>query len=199
MAPISRPFAEIVRARRMVRAYRPDTVDRAVIQRILDAAVRAPSAGYSQGQSFVVVTDETARKQVAEVCREPSYRARGFTPWISIAPVLVVPCVRETAYQERYAAADKIRSVPPCDWPIPFWWVDAGAALMLLLLAAVDEHLAAGFLAADPAGLRAVLGIPADIVPLGVVTIGHPAPDRRPGSLRRSRRPLDEVIHWQQW
>lgn len=196
---MSRPFTEVVRARRMVRAYRPDPVDPAAIERILGAAVRAPSAGYSQGQSFVVVTGEVTRKRIAEVCREPAFRARGFAPWISAAPVLVVPCVHEATYRERYAEPDKACSVPPRDWPVPFWWVDGGAALMLLLLAAVDEGLAAGFLAADPTGLRAVLGIPAEVAPLGVVTIGHPAPDRRSGSLLRGRRPASEVIHRECW
>jgi nitroreductase len=183
----------------MVRSYRPDPVDPAAVERILDAARRAPSAGFSQGQSFVVVTGPTARARVAEVCGESSYRARGFAPWVSSAPVLVVPCVRQADYHERYAEPDKARSVLPRDWPVPYWWVDGGAALMLLLLATVDEYLAAGFLAADPQGLRAVLGIPPDIVPLGVVTIGHPIPDRRSGSLRRGRRPLEDVIHRERW
>ncbi|MGH8886868.1 MAG: nitroreductase family protein [Egibacteraceae bacterium] len=196
---MSRSFAEVVRARRMVRAYRPDPVDPVAVERILDAARRAPSAGFTQGQSFVVVTEPTARARVAEVCQEHSYRARGFAPWVSAAPVLVVPCVRAAAYHERYAAPDKARSLPPRDWPVPFWWVDGGAALMLLLLAAVDEGLAAGFLAADPTGLRAVLSIPSDVAPLGVVTIGHPATDRRSGSLQRGRRPLDEIVHRERW
>lgn len=196
---MSRPFTEVVRARRMVRAYRPDPVDPAAVERILDAARRTPSAGFSQGQSFVVVSGEATRKRIAEVCREPSYRTRGFAPWVSAAPVLVVPCVREAAYHERYAEPDKARSVSPRDWPVPFWWVDGGAALMLLLLAAVDEGLAAGFLAADPAGLRAVLGIPPDVVPLGVVTIGQPAVDRRSGSLRCGWRPTGEVVHRERW
>lgn len=183
----------------MVRAYRPDPVDPAAVERILDAAHHAPSAGYSQGQSFVVVTDPAVRTRIAEACREPSYRTRGFVPWVSAAPVLVVLCVREGAYHERYAEPDKARSVPPPQWAVPYWWVDAGAALMLLLLATVDEGLAAGFLAADPDGLRAGLGIPQDVAPLGVVTIGHPAPDRRSRSLRRGRRPLAEIVHRERW
>jgi nitroreductase len=183
----------------MVRAYRPDQIDPTAVDRILDVAVRAPSAGFSQGQSFVVVTDEATRKRVAEICQESSYRARGFAPWVSAAPVLVVPCICEAAYHERYTAPDKAGSIPPRDWPVPFWWVDGGASLMLLLLAAVDESLAAGFLAADPAGLRAVLGIPSDVVPLGVVTIGRPAVDRGSASLRRGRRPLHDVVHRERW
>ncbi len=71
---------------------------------------------------------------------------------------------------------------------------------MLLLLAAVDEGLAAGFLALKSYdGLRALLRIPADVQPIGIVTIGKPAPDRRSGSLDRGRRPAAEVIHHDRW
>lgn len=192
-------LSEAIRARRMVRAYTEQPVDAAALDRILDLARRAPSAGFSQGQSFLVVTDAADRRRVADICDEPAYVAQGFDPWISRAPVLVVPCVRAGAYVERYAEPDKERSTKPLDWDVPFWWVDGGAALMLLLLAVVDEGLAAGFLAADPQPLRDLFGIPADVDPLGVVTIGHGAPDRPSGSLARGRRSLDEVVHRGRW
>ncbi|MGH8907372.1 MAG: nitroreductase family protein [Egibacteraceae bacterium] len=192
-------FSEVVRARRMVRAYRPTPVDPAAVERILDTARRGPSAGYAQGLSLVVVTDPEQRRHVAEACDEPEYIAKGFAPWVSRAPVHVIPCARRADYEQRYAEPDKADSLPPDYWPAPFWWVDAGAALMLLLLAAVDEGLAAGFLGADPGSLRTVLGIPSDVAPLGVVTIGHPAPDRRSGSLARGRKPIDEVVHRERW
>lgn len=192
-------FSRLLRARRMVRAYTGEPVDEAALERILDAARRGPSAGFTQGQSFVVVTDPGTRRAIAAACGEEEYLARGFNPWISSAPVHVIPCTDPSAYEARYAEQDKAASVPPSRWDVPFWWVDGGAALMLLLLAAVDEGLAAGFLATDSARLRDLLGIPAHVEPLGLVTIGHPAPDRRSGSLARGRRPLDEVVHRDRW
>jgi nitroreductase len=190
---------DVVRARRMVRNYTDARVDPRAVDRILDMACRSPSAGFSQGQSFVVVTDPEDRRQIADICDEPSYRAMGFDPWISRAPVHVVPCVRPAAYIERYRESDKARSVPAEQWAVPFWWVDGGAALMLLLLGAVDEGLAAGFLAVDADPMRELLGIPADVELLGLVTLGHPLPDRRSGSLARGRRPIDEVVHRGRW
>lgn len=191
-------FRDVVRRRRMVRNYLPDPVDPEALSRILDAASRAPSAGHSQGQSFVVLTGAEDRTRMAALCDEPTYVADGFDPWLSRAPVHVIPCVREAAYHERYAEPDKAASVPPAEWPVPFWWVDGGAALMVLLLAAVDEGLAAGFLAlGDEPQLRAWLGLPSDVHPLGVVTIGHPAPDRRSGSLARGRR--SDTVHVGRW
>lgn len=192
-------FREVVTGRRMVRRYTHEPVDPAALDRILDTALRAPSAGFSQGQSFVVVTDAEQRARVAEACDEPRYVARGFDPWISRAPVHVVPCVSRQAYVERYQEPDKAASAAPAEWDVPFWWVDGGAALMLLLLAAVDEGLAAGFLAVEPDRLRTLLGIPADVAPLGVVTVGHPAPDRRSASLARGRRPRADSIRWDRW
>lgn len=194
-------FAEAVARRRMVRRYRPDAVDRAVVERIVATACRGPSAGFSQGQAFVVVTDPDRRARIAELCDEPAYVARGAAPWVSVAPVHVVPCVRRADYEARYAEADKAGSRGPQRWAVPFWWVDGGAALMLLLLAAVDEGLGAGLLdIADREGIRALLEIPFDVEPLGLVTLGYAADTQPPSSAtRRPRRPLVEQVFWQRW
>ena len=185
----------------MVRNYLADPVDPAAVDRILDAARRAPSAGFSQGHSFVVVTDPDRRAHIAELADEPAYVAQGFDPWISRAPVHVVVCINEAAYHRRYQEADKLNEDgTEIEWPVPYWWVDAGAVMMLVLLAAVDEGLAAGFLGthAVPA-LKDFLGLPDEVAPIGIVTIGHAAPDRRSGSLARGRRPWDETVHRERW
>ena len=176
----------------MVRRYTGEPVDPVVLERILDAARRGPSAGNTQALTLVVVTDRRARQRVALACGEADHVARGRRPWISSAPVLVVPCTSPAAYAARYAEPDK-RGEPPGD--VPWWWVDAGAALMLLLLAATAEGLAAGLLAAPRDALVQAVDLAPDEVPLGVVTIGHPHPQDRPtGSALRPRRPLDEVV-----
>lgn len=183
----------------MVRNYRSDPVDPVVVERILDTARRGPSAGFAQGVHFVVVTGDQ-RHRLAALCDEERYAASGFDRWLSRAPVHVVLCASRGDYQARYAAVDKTRSRGPADWDVPFWWVDAGAALMLLLLAAVDEGLAAGLLALeDSEALRALLALPDDVAPVGLVTIGHAARDRRSGSLTRGRRPLGDVVHRGRW
>ena len=193
-------FRDVLRHRRMVRNYLPDPVSTESLERIVQAARRAPSAGFSQGTAFVVVTDAGLRQAIANLCDEPEYVASGFDPWISRAPAHVVVCVSETAYHDRYREADKVDDHGnEIDWPVPFWWIDAGAALMLVLLAAVDEGLAAGFFAVGADALRSLLGIPPAMVPIGIVTIGHPAPDRRSRSLKRGWRSDEQVIHWQTW
>ena len=195
-------FGEVVRRRRMVRNYADDPVDGDSLERVLDRAQRAPSAGFSQGVSFVVVTDRDRRQEIANLAHEDEYMADGFDPWISRAPVHVVVCVSKNAYLERYREPDKGGPDGTAGseegWPVPYWWVDAGASMMLLLLAVVDEGLAAGFLGShNLADLSSLLDIPDDVAPIGIVTIGHPAHDRRSGSLARGRR--TDAIHREHW
>jgi len=195
-------FDEVVRRRRMVRNYTGAPVDTSVLDRILDRASRAPSAGFSQGVSFLAVTDPPTRREIARLSGEDEYVEGGFDPWISKAPVHVVICVRKASYLERYREPDKGGEDGPSShedgWPVPYWWVDGGASMMLLLLAAVDEGLAAGFLGSHTMDdIGALLGIPADVDPIGIVTIGHPAPDRRSGSLARGRRA--DVVRRERW
>ncbi len=191
---------DAVRRRRMVRNYTEAPVDPDAVERIVDTGRRAPSAGNTQGQSFVVVTDPHRRRRIAELADEPAYVAMGFDPWISRAPVHIVVCVSEEAYRARYREPDKSPDGTDIDWPVPYWWVDAGASMMLLLLAAVDEGLAAGFLGSHTMPeLERFLGLPDDVRAIGVVTVGHPAADRRSGSLDRGRRPFESVVHREEW
>jgi nitroreductase len=195
-------FKDVIRRRRTVRNYDPAVpVARAAIERIVLAAQRAPSAGFSQGQRLVVVTNEATRAAIADICDEPDYVQAGFDPWVSRAPVLIVPCVSEEVYHRRYREADKVQDDgTEIEWPVPYWWVDVGTTWMLIMLAAVDEGLAAGFLGTHRlADLKALLGIPEEFVPIGVVTIGHPLPDRKSGSLKRGWVANADFARWEKW
>ena len=185
----------------MVRRYSDELIDPAVVDRIAATALRGPSAGFSQGIRMVVVTDGATRSSIAQACGEEAYVAAGFPAWLSVAPVHVVLAVREDDYRERYAEPDKTGAGGVDAWSAPYWWVDAGAALMLLLLAAVDEGLGAGVLdIADPAELRTLLGIPDDVSPVCLVTIGHPADDPGPaGSAARGRKPTEATVFHDRW
>ena len=127
----------------------------------------------------------------------------GLEPWISRAPVHVVVATREDDYHDRYREPDKLdESGEEIEWRVPWWWVDAGKAIMLLLLAAVDEGLGAGLFGLvgdDNDRLRELLGMPEDFEIVGVVTVGHAAPEPERGSRRRGWKPLEEVVHWERW
>jgi FMN reductase [NAD(P)H] len=188
----------------MVRSYTDEPVDREAVERIVARGRKAPSGGFSQGVRMVVVTHQEMRRKIAELADEPYYVERGLEPWISRAPVHVVVAMREDDYHDRYRRPDKLpEDGSEIEWRVPWWWVDAGKSVMLLLLAAVDEGLGAGLfgLVGDANdGLRELLGMPADLEIVGVVTIGHAAPAPVQGSRAKfTWKPLDEVVRWERW
>ena len=189
---------QILQRRRMVRAYGPEPVDRGTIERIVSTVRRAPSAGFSQGQRLLVVTDEATRGAIAGLLGERE--------WVSQAPVLVVVGVREDDYHERYRKPDKLVDGEEIEWPIPYWHFDAGAAAMLILLAAIDEGYAAGLFgvfaeAMEP--FKQLLHIPDDVSVTCCITIGRPADDSQWDSvtsrLTQARRSVDDLVHWERW
>jgi len=182
----------------MVRAYHPEPLDRATIERIVGTVRRAPSAGFSQGQRLLVVTQAETRLEIANLLGEGE--------WVTQAPVLVVVGVREDDYHERYTKSDKLVDGREIEWPIPYWHFDAGAAAMLILLAAIDEGYAAGLFgvfveAMEP--FKQLLDIPDDVAVACCITIGRPADDSRwdavTSRLTQARRSVDDLVHWERW
>ncbi|MDX1993927.1 MAG: nitroreductase family protein [bacterium] len=194
-------FADVVLKRRMVRNFTDEPVAAEVIDRIIDLTRHSPSAGFTQGQAFIVVTNPALRQQIADLCGEKGYVERGFDPWISRAPVLVIPCTSEAEYHRRYQQPDKLNSDGrEINWPVPYWFMDIGCAVMILLLAVVDEGLAAGFAGVwDLDALRRLLNIPAEVTPVGVVPIGYRAPDVPSPSLQRGRKAETDYVHYNGW
>jgi FMN reductase [NAD(P)H] len=200
-------FREILKRRRMVRAYQPAPVPRETLERIVRTIQRAPSAGFSQGQRFVVVTEPELKRAIAEVTGEDYYVNEGFSPWISGAAALVVVCTREEDYHDRYQQPDKVdESGAEIKWPVPYWYVDAGKAAMLILLAAIDEGLAAGVFGVPAERMQAfreLLGLPADVAAVEVITLGQQGDDSvsdvRSSRGTRPRKPLEELVRWERW
>lgn len=195
-------FREVVRRRRMVRSFDPDReVGREVLDRVLRHAVRAPSAGFSQGWDFVVLSEARDRALFWEVTTDPEIAPDRWLRGVSSAPVLVLCCSDPRAYLLRYAEPDKgwaDRDV--ARWPVPYWDVDNGMAAMLMLLTAVDEGLGALYFGVPPEHqdrVKETFGIPDERRIVGVVALGHPAaaPGPRGSAGTRRRRPLSEVAH----
>ena len=201
-------FRELLQQRRMVRHYEPEPVPRETLERICRTVRRAPSGGFSQGQRLIVVTDVGTRKSIADLLREDEWIAQGREPWMSVAPVHIVVCTREQDYHDRYNEPDKLALTGggEIEWPAPFWYVDAGAAMMLILLAAIDEGLAAGVYGVTVPEMKAfkeLLGIPGDVHVVAGVTLGKGRPDpnasRASSRFSQRRRGFEEVVHWERW
>ena len=197
-------FQEVVRRRRMVRNYDPSRpVPDAVVDRLLANALRAPSAGFSQGWAFLVLSTPEERDRFWTATVPESDQADSWLRDMRNAPLLIVPLSHKQAYLDRYAEPDKgWTDRDEARWPVPYWDIDAGFATLLMLLTVVDEELGACFFGIQPDRIerfRSEFGVPADHHPIGAISIGHPAPDRRSPSLRRGRRGADDVVHRGQW
>lgn len=186
----------------MVRRFRTDPVDAAVLDELLDLARRAPSAGFSQGTHFFVLQEAEVGRFWAITLPEP-HRSSFRWPGLLRAPVIVLPLADEGAYRARYAEPDKAQAgLSDGEWPLPYWHIDTAMATMTLLHAVVDADLGALFFSlfrGEDEVFRA-FGVPDDIRPIGAVAIGHPeAGDRISSSALRGRKPIDEVIHHGRW
>ena len=192
-------FTDMLRKRRMTRSFEHRELDPELVERILAAGLRGPTAGYTQGVDLLVLEGpaQTGRYWDAAL---PDGEARVGFPWPGLlaAPLLVVVLSSEADYRRRYAEADKAAGG---GLDVPWWHVDAAFAALFLQLAAVDAGLGALFFAAHrvPA-LRLTFGVPEDWTPVGTVAVGHAAPDRPSSSVAtRRRRPAAEAIHRGAW
>ena len=194
---------ELLRQRRMVRHYTGERVAREVLERIVATVRRAPSAGFSQGQRLLVVDDPALLAKLDE-----ADAPEGMEPWFATAAAHVLVLTREQDYHDRYTSPDKldVTGGTEIDWPVPYWHVDAGAALMLVLLAALEEGLAAGVYGIpldDQPRVRELLHIPDELAIVAGITLGRRAPDpawsKAASRATQRRRTLDEVVHWNTW
>lgn len=196
-------FQDVVRRRRMVRNYADEPLPDGAVDRMLANAVRAPSAGFSQGWAFLVLEDAEDRARFWAAVFPADERGGFAYPGLFRAPAIIVPLSHKAAYLDRYAEADKgWTDRSEAHWPVPYWHIDTGMAALLVLQTAVDLGLGALFFGIFPSRLarfRAAFGVPDPYTPVGAITVGHPAPDTPSPSLRRGRRPASDVIHRGSW
>jgi nitroreductase len=197
-------LSEAVRARRMTRNFSGRELPPGVLESMLSDALRAPSAGNTQGRELVVLEGPAETRQYWEATTDDTWRSasRRFEG-MSRAPVVVLPFVDPNAYVSRYLEPDKAKADGgEVEWVVPFWFVDAAYAVMTLLLRANDEGLGAAFLGnfRGEGELRVALGVPDHYRWLGAVLLGEAAePDPPSSSLSRPKRPIGEVVHRGRW
>jgi nitroreductase len=199
-------FAEVLRKRRMCRHYLDTPVDPDVIDRILAAGLRAPSAGFSQGYGVLALTTPEDRKRFWTVTATPQETA-SWAPETKLAveraPVILVTLSCKRIYLDRYAQDDKgWTDRDEARWPVPFWHIDTGMMALLMLLQAVDEGLGSLFIGIQPEvipAFRDAFGVPDDHDVVGVVICGHPDPDAPKRDLTSRRRTTDDVVHRGRW
>ncbi|MDO5498766.1 MAG: nitroreductase family protein [Propionibacteriaceae bacterium] len=214
MSDAAEALAKVIRGRRMTRRFAGDPVAEELVSELLGYALRAPSAGFTQAVSLVVLTGSRVRRFWAV-----SALPRGVNPqqlvseppnaWLAgmmTAPVLVLVWTDRDAYVTRYAEPDKgwgpeLEHQP---WSAPYWWVDAGMAVQNVLLGAQAHGLGACFFGVPPDRADAVrreFGVPSEQLSVGAIALGWPADE--PGAAgsprRRVRRDAAELIHEETW
>jgi nitroreductase len=197
-------FREVVRRRRMVRRFAQRPVPTETIDRILEIARRAPSAGFAQGIEFLVLDRPDSVRAFWETTRDPAFGWEAETI-VQGPTVLILPLPDPRRYLERYAQPDKIAfgMDREANWPVRFWEVDAAMAAMSILLAAVDEGLGGWFFGITH-GERKLLdhfGVPEHLRSIGIVGLGFRADDEEPSGswMKRRRRPFGEQVHRNGW
>ena len=199
-------FQDVVRKRKMVRAFKPEPLPEKVVQRILRNAQRGPSSGFAQGFEFLVFDgpEETSKFWKHLSTQPAAYPLLGTEA--TNAPLIIVPLAHSKAYVRRYLEPDKksVGRKTELDWPAPHWFTDTAFASMLVLLTAVDSGLGGFYFSIGPTSsavspFRRAFGIPEDYYPMGAIAVGYPAETSSSSSATRSRRPKSEVMHFSKW
>jgi nitroreductase len=197
-------LTEALRARRMVRSFTGRPVPPHLLDRVLDSARRAPTAGNTEGWALVVLAGEAETAPFwAATTTEAWRRTARRWPGLSAAPVVVVVLASPERYRQRYGEPDKAASgLDRDDWPVPYWYFDAGQVVLTMLLTATDAGLGGCFLGnfRGEEALGRTLGIPAGWRYAGAVLLGEAAGDDPPSaSVSRPWRTAGATIHRGRW
>jgi nitroreductase len=167
---------DAIRARRNVRSYTSEAVPDEHLARIAEAGWRAPSASNRQHWDFVLVTDREKLADLATVWQGASHIASA-----AAAIVLVVP----------EPADDRTRVIDQ---------FDLGQATFAMLVTAADLGIGTGHSSVgDQARARAILGVPDSHIVSFMLGVGYPADRPLRPIARPARRPIDEVVHHENW
>ena len=169
---------EVIRTRRSIRSFKPDPIPKEDLMKILEAAIWAPSAGNCQPWEFIVVTREDLKRSIA-------FAALG-QMWIAEAPVVVVVCANISRSERRYGERGRNLYVIQ----------DTAAAIQNMLLTAHALGYGTCWVGAfNESAVMKALNIPKGVRPIAIIPIGKPAESPLPSS----RRPLEEVLHWESY
>jgi nitroreductase len=167
---------DAIGSRRNVRSYGAGAIAPQELDRILEAARRAPSAGNQQAWDFVVCTDREQLAQLARVRPAAGHVAGSAATIALVAPRSDDPQLRDL---------------------IQF---DLGQATMSIMLAAADLGIGSAHAGVHDQELaRRLLGLPEDRLCALLITLGTPADRPLTPIQRPTRRPFDEVVHRGHW
>ena len=168
---------ECIKQRRSIRTFLPRPVSKETIEKVLDAAILAPSAGNWQSWRFYIVLNEALRQELAKAASDQEF--------IAEAPVVLVICAEPGRAEHTYG--ERAREL--------YCLQDTAAAIENLMLAAHAYDLGTCWVGDfDEAVVMNLLKIDAQYRPIAVAPLGYPNENPNP----RWRRPLHEVIEYRE-
>ena len=166
---------ELLLNRRVVRNYLETNEEFPNLSDIPKLTIKIPTAGFSRGIEIISVENKENIKKLAIYANEESYLKKGYGKWLSNSKAIFLILINEQAYHERYKELDKQNQTSSSNWSVPYWYVDAGAAMMNCMLLVEETGLKSGFLGShnmEIQKIKSLLVIPEDIEILGFVTAG---------------------------
>ena len=166
---------ELLLNRRVVRNYLETNEEFPNLSDIPKLTIKIPTAGFSRGIEIISVENKKNIKKLAIYANEESYLKKGYGKWLSNSKAIFLILINEQAYHERYKELDKQNQTSSSNWSVPYWYVDAGAAMMNCMLLVEETGLKSGFLGShnmEIQKIKSLLEIPEDIEILGFVTAG---------------------------
>ena len=165
----------LLKNRKIVRDYIDSNQIYPELKKISEYTIKIPTAGFSRGIEIIHISEKQNIETMARYSNEELYVAKGFEKWLSKSISLFLIIINEEAYHKRYTEVDKNSSTNSKDWPTPYWYVDAGAAMMNCMLLIEETGLKSGFLGShnmDIKNIKNHLSIPDEYLLLGFVTAG---------------------------
>jgi nitroreductase len=165
----------LLSSRKIVRNYKEVNFDKDSLDKIANYIIKIPTAGFSRGIEVVQVFNKNKIKDISNLFNEKNFIEKGKSPWISHSVALFFIVLNENAYHERYSKGDKEKAVNSNDWDVPYWFIDAGAAMMNCMLLLEEKKLSSGFMGLHNTNRKSfhkLLNIPQDYLIVGMITAG---------------------------
>jgi nitroreductase len=166
---------ETIKTRRSIRKYQNKEVKTETVEKLIEAARWAPSAGNIQPWEFIIVKDQEIKQKLADAAYGQSF--------IEEAPIVIVVCADENRIAEGYGDRGKTL----------YCIQDTAAAIQNIHLTAHSLGLGTCWVGAFSEGeAREILHVPAGIRPVAMIPVGYPAESPPP----RHRRSLKDIVHY---
>lgn len=167
---------EAIKKRRSIRAFAREDVSKEEVEKLLDAARHAPSAGNIQPWEFIVIRDFKIKRKLSMAALDQKF--------IEEAPVVIVVCANEMLSGRGYGSRGETL----------YCLQDTAAAIQNMLLVACASDLGTCWVGAfREEEVRKTLSIPRGVRPIAIIPVGHPA--EKPEM--RFKRALSEIVHYE--